>query len=379
MPLNAETPDGEETAGQRKDHFEAMRSRVPRYLFRAFDGSSGGGSSCSVINATEIIPRGFMNGRQVTGFYKKQEKELHAMVQAHFSADEDVLTGFSSWAASLHTVLCYAYTCSLEYEDVHVAVLDRERLDGEVRIWWVPDLLDPGEYHGEHEYLAHGCIRGPGYTAVPFEDLMVGELGTAIFPELTEWKDGDLNFGDDLRDKMFQEVLVGYYNYQTERIRRIGKLFGGLALPVMLALLTLRPRYLAEVYVPVNDAPMAREDFVDWLITSLDIQALDYDPEEELWCRPGVVYTREEGNWKAYPDVEQWIKLLRMIGERLSQRSAEEKMGGGVDGEEESGSDDREMQDLNDEDSGEEMLSDEELGDEDLGEDQLNDESDEED
>jgi len=351
-----------------------MRERVPRFLFRAFDESSGGGRERSIINATDSIPRGFMNGRQVTGFYEKQEKELHAMVQAHFSADEDVLTEFSSWAASLHTVLCYAYTCSLEYEDVHIAVIDREKLDGEVRIWWVPHLLDPGEYHGEHEYLAHGCVRGPGYTAVPFKNLMVGELCTAIFPELTGCEDGDLNFGDGLRDDMFTDGLVGYYDYQTERVRRIGMLFGDLALPVMLALLTLRPRYVAQASVPVNDAPMAQEDFVDWLITALDIQTLDFDPGEEDWCQPGVVYTREEGDWKAYPDVEQRIRLLCMIVEWQSRQSAEEEKGGGVDGEEESGIDDESMQDrltesdLQDLDEGdldEDMLCDRELDDED--------------
>ena len=351
-----------------------MRNRVPRYLFRAFDESSGGGREFSVINATEIIPRGYMNGRPVTGFYEKQEKELHAMVQAHFSADEDVLTEFSSWAASLHTVLCYAYTCSLEYGDVHVAVIDREKLDGEVRIWWVPHLLDPGEYHGEHEYLAHGCIRGKGYTAVPFKDLMVSELGTAIFPELTNWETGEtLNFGDGLRDKMFTDELVGYYDYQTERIRRIGKLFGDLALPVMLALLTLRPRYLAQASVPVNVAPMAQEDFLDWLITALDVQTLDFNPGEKFWCQPGVVYTRNEGDWKAYPDIEQWIRLLRMIDEWQSRQSAEQEKSSGVDAEEGTGIDDRtmqdqltesELQDLDEEVSDEDMLNDKELNEE---------------
>ncbi|KAI4659467.1 uncharacterized protein J4E78_005895 [Alternaria triticimaculans] len=351
MPLHAESPDGEETAGQRKDHFEApvqltrpvnlaMRNRVPRYLFRAFDESSGGGREFSIINATEIIPRGYMNGRPVTGFYEKPEKELHAMVQAHFAADEDVLTEFSSWAASLHTVLCYAYTCSLEYRDVHVAVIDREKLDGEVRIWWVPHLLDPGEYHGEHEYLAHGCIRGPGHTAVHFKNLMDGGLCPTVFPELTGWGKGrSPDFGDGLRDKMFGEELVGYYDYQTERIRRID-----LALPVMLALLTLRPRYLARASVLVNNVETAHSDFMDWLLTSLDIQPLEFVPEEEDWCRPGGVYTCHEGDWKAYPDVEQWIKLLSMIGERQSQRSAEEEKGVGVDVKKESGVDDGTMQ-----------------------------------
>ena len=274
-----------------------MRERVPRYLFRAFDESSGGGPERSIINATEIIPRGFMNGRQVTGFYEKPEKQLHAMAHAHFLADQDVLTEFSSWAASLHTVLCYAYTCSLEYGDVHVAVLDREKLDGEVRIWWVPHLLDPEEHRGEHEYLAHGFIRGPGYAAVPFKNLMVGGLCPTVFPELSDWGTGKIpDFGDGLRYKMFNDELVGYYDYQTERIRHIGSLFGDLALPVMLALLTLRPRYLAQASVPVNDAPMAHSDFVDWLITALDIQTLEFDPGEEDWCQPGVVYTREEGD-----------------------------------------------------------------------------------
>jgi hypothetical protein len=65
--------------------------------------------------------------------------------------------------------------------NAHVAVLDHENLDGEVLIWWVPHLIR--NVRGDHEYLAHGIVRGSGYTAVPLREMTDRGLYDD-FPEL---------------------------------------------------------------------------------------------------------------------------------------------------------------------------------------------------
>jgi hypothetical protein len=73
-----------------------------------FHWQSGGGPGVAINNATEIVPRGFMNGNKGSSVYVKTEKEMYNMVNAHFHGNDELLTEFSSWAASLHAVLCFA-------------------------------------------------------------------------------------------------------------------------------------------------------------------------------------------------------------------------------------------------------------------------------
>ncbi|RII22982.1 hypothetical protein CUC08_Gglean013194 [Alternaria sp. MG1] len=69
MPLDATS---DETVGQERDHWEDLReNNVPRFLFRMFHRQSGGGPGLAINNATEIVPRGFMNGNTGSSVYGK--------------------------------------------------------------------------------------------------------------------------------------------------------------------------------------------------------------------------------------------------------------------------------------------------------------------
>ncbi|RYO17052.1 hypothetical protein AA0113_g9857 [Alternaria arborescens] len=282
-----------------------------------FHRQSGGGPGVAINNATEIVPRGFMNGNKGSSVYVKTEKEMYNMVNAHFHGNDELLTEFSSWAASLHAVLCFARDTRADWNP-HVAVIDRMRLEGEVLVWWVPDLL--GAKQGDIEYLAHGCIRGRGYTAVPFEQLVTNGL-YSLFPELEAWKKNrskGMPFGRKLRKRMFHRAPP--VDISTEDIataKKIGILFGDLALPVMAALLCLRPR----------EATGFKEMAVR-VIESLSTRKVEFELATGFWAHPGATYTRkaryrDTGRW--YPDIEQWIKLLRAINSHDFRRDTRKR------------------------------------------------------
>jgi hypothetical protein len=97
-------------------------------------------------------------------------------------------------------------------------------------------------------------------------------------------------------------------NISTEDIataKKIGTLFGELALPFMAALLCLRPREATGF-----------KEMVDRVIESLGTRQVEFELATGFWAHPGATYTRktryrDTGRW--YPDIEQWIKLLRAI------------------------------------------------------------------
>jgi hypothetical protein len=172
-----------------------------------------------------------MNGKKGHNFYDLAEGNILSMAYDHAVGNRFVLTAFSSWASSLHLVLCYAHSMPAS-NDVHVAVIDRQKLEGEVLIWNDLHLLG----WGEAEYLAHGRVKGPGYIAVPFKKLV--ECGLYdIFPELQSLPRMRLQFGVELRKDMFRKVPVNIQPTETTVARNIAALFGDLALPVAIPLL----------------------------------------------------------------------------------------------------------------------------------------------
>ncbi|RII22983.1 hypothetical protein CUC08_Gglean013195 [Alternaria sp. MG1] len=248
------------------------------------------------------------------------------MVNDQIHGNKELLIELSSWVASLHAVLCFARDTCAGWNP-HVAVIDRTRLEGEVLVWWVPDLL--GAKQGDIEYLAHGCIRGRGYTAVPFEQLVTNGLYN-LFPELEAWRKNrtkSMPFGRKLRKKMFDRAPP--IHISTEDIataKKIGILFGELALPVMAALLCLRPREATgfkEMAVRVIESPGTRQ--------------VEFELATGFWAHPGATYTRktryrDTGRW--YPDIGQWIKLLRAINSHdFRRRDTRKRKRAGTDAE----------------------------------------------
>lgn len=246
-----------------------------------------------------------MNGQKARGFYDMSEDEIRQMVWAHLRVEESVITEFSSWAASLHLFLCYAQSMPAQY-NVHIAVLDRQLLDDEVLIWHVPHLV--GQF--EDEYLAHDCIGGKGYTAIPFKKLVDHGLYN-IFPELQSYKaSSKYAMGRELRYAMFKRPAVKTWDCEIVVARDIGALFGKLSLPIMVALLCLRPRE------PMKDTKQSRVRTAGRFITGLNIEKIDPNLASEYWLLSGAVYTVggfTQLSYRQIPDVKQWIELLSVI------------------------------------------------------------------
>jgi len=238
-----------------------------------------------------------MNGQTGHQFYEMPESKIFTMTRHHVHGNRLVATEFSSWAASLHVVLCYAQSMRPEHNP-HIAVLDRQQLDGEVLIWHVPDLVDMFEI----EYLAHGYVKGSGYTAVPLKQLIEHGIYN-IFPELSK-ADG---MGHDLRTTMFSEPAIVTTDYEIAIAREIGALFNKLSLPIMIALLCLRPRE------PIGNTEQSRAQTAHRFITGLNIEMIDPGLASEPWLHSGQVYT--SGRYRNFPDIKQWIELLHVISQ----------------------------------------------------------------
>jgi len=281
-----------------------------------FTSQSGGGSEVTINNATEVVPRGFMNDRKVPSLYTRTEAEVYEMVRSHYLGLRDVLTEFSSWAASLHAVLFIARH-AVPKPNIHITMLDRERLDGEVLVFWLSDVLD--DKIGDVEYLAHGCIRGRGYTAVPFEQLILGGL-YGLCPQIRRWrlnKEKAVDFGHNLRKKMFSSTPVDVSDGDIETAKRLGILFGELSVPATVALLCLQPRN-----------PSDYKDTAARIIQSLGLGEADCSTlATGYWCQTGAVHTRDTNGSTArrYRDVRQWIKLLRTISSHDFSRTGEKR------------------------------------------------------
>jgi hypothetical protein len=327
--------------GQRKEHFEGRKrqdsprkicytdgnivelrnNHVPRYLFRAWSKQSGGGAGYMINTTTAIVPHGYLfqlsreRSREHLSFYEIPESQLCRMAEQHWGWYTRIQTGFSSWAASLHLVLCYAKHMNPQ-DDPHVAVMDTHELEDEVYVWHVPHLID----RSNDEYLAHGCIRGNGYRAVSLRDLDQNGLRT-LFPEATDPSRKTDSFGFSLRSSMFCEGNWSIDDGEWVLIQSIASLFGNLYLPMATALLSLRPRAWRD-WPTTGQEEVSIEDRVadvDTIIRLLRIGSIPQDLHQESWLQTGMVDTSR------FPDVQQWIHLLAMIAERLQARPQQSK------------------------------------------------------
>ncbi|KAI4931591.1 hypothetical protein J4E85_004185 [Alternaria conjuncta] len=261
----------EPITGDRKAYFEDLRkNHIPQFLFRTWSSNSGGGSEHATNSVKEIIPHGFMKKASGSGFYDKPEKE--------------------------------------EYGP-HVAIMDTHQLDGDVLVWHVPHLFKPD---GLHEYLAHGPIRGIKYKAVSYKTSMLAGLAQ-IFPELLETDLDD--WGMSLRDQMFNGPPIPLPKDNIEKsdemkqIRLIANLYGYLYLLVATSLMCLRLR-------PWLGSRAEGEVALDKVANLFANTKPAKDISRGNWLCEGVVLTESPMGPHNFPDVRQWIKLLRAISER---------------------------------------------------------------
>jgi hypothetical protein len=231
------------------------------------------------------------------------ESYIYEMAYGHYRGSHEPLTGFSSWAASIHLVLCNAAYIKndLAETDVHVAVMDTYQLDDDVHVWHVPHLIDFGDggSNGNHEYLAYGPIRGKGYKAVPLEELV--QLADLV-PDI---RNGS-NFGYRRRAALFRAGPKDVKEPKfLDSVKMTASLFGHLSLPVAIALINFHRRpWMRED--PIRRDPTEEE--VDVVLEALGNPEIPSDWVDMAWLqKPDMVDT------KTFPDVQQYIDFLRSL------------------------------------------------------------------
>ncbi|KAF2112745.1 hypothetical protein BDV96DRAFT_648983 [Lophiotrema nucula] len=298
MPLsNRNAP----LTGRRKRHFEDLRKHhVPRYLFRTWSSTSGGGSKISINSETEIVPPAFVKGAGHK-FYEMDEDYIERMARNHYSGLHEPLTEFSSWTASLHFAFIYAeWMYGEARRDVHVAIIDTKQLDGEVLAWHCPHIM---KTTGNHEFLVHGRISGKGYRAVKYKDILAAGL-KRIVPELTKpfiWSDSTP------RTNIFLDPAKTVTDHEMESVQAVSALFGDLSFPVAVACLTLRPRpglKRKRRYLGFSASIELTSNEMNVIMRGLSYPEIPDDLACERWLFPGMVDTRQ------FQDVRQWIAML---------------------------------------------------------------------
>jgi hypothetical protein len=306
---------------------ELRENTVPRYLFRAWSNRSGGGSAHATNNLEGVIPHGFMKGKG-RRFYERPESDLYKMAIDHYTGSKQSSSEFSSWTASVHLVLRCAEHLG-ETNNTHIAIMDTEDLDEEVLVWHVPHFLDA---RGVDEYLAHGRIAGHGYRAVSLKVLKAKGL-TEVFPEIAmrvcDRHNNCCGWGLCVRQEMFSGVPRHLETHELDQIITLAGLFGHLALPVAAALVCIRPRpWLRRrrgIWTRLLQgcrAALPKDQTVSEVARRYEGAGKSINLRTETWLRHDAVDTGKSYD-DDYPDIRQWIDLLRAIYEQDDHTTAQ--------------------------------------------------------
>lgn len=248
-----------------------------------------------------------MRGKKLA-FYSKPEGALYKMSWAHLTGLTSPLTECTSWTASLLAALCYATYLAQERE-AWVGVVDTHRLR-DVLVFNAGRLVGCAEL----EYQAYGRVAGRGYQAVALDALLEAGL-YGVFPELQGWRPPrsacvarELKlevFGYALRARIFAGQPVHVCEAEVQLAEAVGSLFGGLAMPVVTALLCLRPRTWMGPF------GFMRIEHLEALAGVVDASTVPL--LTEAWLQSDVLVSHR------YPDVRQWIVLFKVLGAYVAQ------------------------------------------------------------
>ncbi|KAI6893559.1 hypothetical protein KC318_g12512 [Hortaea werneckii] len=207
---------------------EALK-RTPRYLFRYWnndaDRPSGGYRGLNTVDA--ITPPAHFRGKGSDSIYDLTREELTTMVDWHLRGGA-MLTELSSWASSLAFCLHLALETGA---DAFISIIDTKLLPVNT-IVYVPSLefLNHRFSHYDHEYLAHGVIRGPAHRAAPAGELQ--KALTTLFAQRLHVNSAALS--------LWNITLMSREKVMTAR--KVGELYGEpFVVPVTVALLTELP------------------------------------------------------------------------------------------------------------------------------------------
>jgi hypothetical protein len=178
---------------------QAARICSPRFLFRAFSETSGGGDS-RLNNETGVTPHLFLPDSKIAPHDSIEDftaLELTESLVNHLKTSRTP-TEFSSWSFSVHTCLGYVEGQANAY----LAVIDTKMLDRSVYAYHVPalqqviDLATPEDEVWKlwddldelqegffkvfpHEFLIHGKVSGPGYFTMKLDSTATKDSSTS--------------------------------------------------------------------------------------------------------------------------------------------------------------------------------------------------------
>jgi hypothetical protein len=276
-----------------------------------------------MINTTnEIVPHGLMQ-HGCPSFYDHSESYIHSLVGAHINMKSIPLTEFSSWAASLHAVLCYGAYMTQINDGVYISVIDTKQLQDVVVFNTAHLIAEPYKPHRVIEYLAHGRINGWGYKAVSLQemadaglpDLFPLEVCKLRQPVRERLQTGASGF--KLRQAVFSKRPRLISDRELNAASRVSALFGSLALPVMTALLCLKPRSWQKCRAGGMTTDAQDIGKVLGAVRRLLMIA------NGTWLQTSMVYTLES------PDIDQWIDLLYAIVQYSAQEGPAYPFNGG--------------------------------------------------
>lgn len=252
-----------------------------------------------------IVPHMWMHNTLTESFYEQPETRLLSIAKDHYHR-RPTTSFYSSWAASLHMVLCYAWSLPPEW-NAHVAVMDTHNLSTEVLVWHCPDIIK----YGDHEFLAYGRIHGAGYRAVSVRNLIAGGLFDLIptLKNIPRRPNTQLEFGGIYRLRAFSSNAPPQ-DPTEDQYRTAGSLahaFKPLFAPVYIALLSLEPR---PWFTDSTSGVCSDETFLAGLERVLERQECEVDLgelRENEWLKERNAMTRR------FPDVRQWIGVMRAL------------------------------------------------------------------
>ena len=120
-----------------------FRFKMPRFLFRGFSPTSGGGFA-GLNTDQAIIPHGFLDGTATRSI--SDVEDLQDMLDYHLQNDDTTSEGkpmnscFSSWTPSLEVALSFAG----QTENSRIAIVDTSLLDENIKVFHTADLCEAG-------------------------------------------------------------------------------------------------------------------------------------------------------------------------------------------------------------------------------------------
>lgn len=148
-----------------KNKVEPMRREVPRFLFRYWSPSSGGGAKLNTVKA--ITPLAFLNTQNLPSFYQMPQSKIGQIAHMHLIGGFSNQTVFSSWSQSIRI----AWGMGKHRSDSYISILDTHKLPDQnviLHTAHTAQLFGTSTYL--EEFLAFGVISGDCYKAVPLQE-----------------------------------------------------------------------------------------------------------------------------------------------------------------------------------------------------------------